>query len=84
MPDQIISSALEHAVKAADPLSAEKILDQTRSQYLDVLTQFHYFDFEIVLSYALKLQMIERYQRIESGVGKEVLEEYKNVEITLS
>ena len=82
--DQDIFTALEHAVKAPDPLSAEKILDQTRGQYLDALTQFHYFDFEVVLSYALKLQMIERYQRIESGAGKDVLEEYKNVEIKLS
>jgi len=84
IPDQLIAIALEHATKAADPLSADKILDQTRSQFLDELIKFHYFDFEVVFIYALKLQMIERYQRIESGLGKEVLEEYKKIPINLS
>jgi len=48
-------------------LEAEKILDQERWNYLDQLLFGHYFDFEALLIYTLKLKILERWEKIEKA-----------------
>lgn len=69
------------AVKAADPLEAEKVLDSLRWNYLDELERGHYFDLECLLVYALKLKILHRYVEIESPKGREIFGEYQKFEI---
>ena len=47
-------------------LEAEKGLDQGRWRALDELAVGHYFDLDFLLTYALKLLILERWQRINS------------------
>ncbi|MFA5092388.1 MAG: DUF2764 family protein [Candidatus Omnitrophota bacterium] len=60
----IALSAHRHNLYA---LEAEKILDQERWNYLDQLTLGHYFDFEALLIYALKLKILERWEKVENA-----------------
>ena len=48
-------------------LEAEKGLDQGRWGALDELAVGHYFDLDFLLTYALKLLILERWQRINSA-----------------
>ena len=72
------------AAEAADPLAAEKIIDRARWQYLDELGHGHYFEFENVVIYALKLRMLDRYRVIDSPKGGEIFREYAKIKILLS
>ncbi len=76
---QLVDLAAQ-AVKAADPLEAQKLLDLGRWNYLEELIQDHYFDLECLIVYALKLKILERYQTIDQVKGKEVLSEYQKFE----
>lgn len=76
--DQALILTVKEAFQADDPLTAEKILDRFRWNFLEELTQGKFFTFELILIYALKLQILERYQNIAAGIkGKEVFETYK-------
>lgn len=79
--DAAVVEAIQQASKAENPLEAEKILDKVRWSFLDDLGQGHYFDFDFILVYALKLQLLERYQIIGSGRGQEILEDLKKEKI---
>lgn len=48
-------------------LESEKILDQERWNFLDQLSFGHYFDFDFLLIYALKLKILERWEKIASA-----------------
>lgn len=58
----IALSAHRHNLYA---LEAQKILDQERWNYLEQLSFGHYFDFEALLIYTLKLKILERWDKIE-------------------
>lgn len=60
----IALSAHRHNLYA---LEAQKILDQERWNYLDQLSFGHYFDFEALLIYTLKLKILERWEKIVSA-----------------
>jgi hypothetical protein len=53
------------AYKTPSILEAEKTLDQARWEFLDSLSIGHYFDFNYLLSYLLKLKILERWDRIQ-------------------
>lgn len=72
------------AAEAADPLAAEKTIDRARWQYLDDLGQGHFFEFENVVIYALKLRMLDRYRVIDSPKGGEIFREYTKINILLN
>jgi hypothetical protein len=76
--EPVIIDVVAQAAKAPDPLSAERILDRVRWQKLEELTVGHYFDTAYLVTYALKLQILERYQVINPSKGKEVLRSYQN------
>ena len=78
-----IVEMISQAFKSRDPLTAEKILDRFRWQYLDELTEGHYFDLEFLITFALKLKILERYQLIESPKGKEIFKEYTHIKVPL-
>ena len=74
-----LTELVVQASKARDPLSAEKTLDTYKWNYLDELSQGHFFDLDFLIVYSLKLQVIERYQNIEISKGHEVLDRYKGM-----
>jgi len=56
-------------------LEAEKILDTARWAALEELAIGHYFDSDALFIYALKLLIVERWQRIKEANSPELLEE---------
>lgn len=63
------------AYRSSGLLEAEKALDQARWQTLNELSVGHFFDLDSLIIYALKLQILERWQRINSADKTRVLEE---------
>jgi hypothetical protein len=56
-------------------LEAEKVLDQARWQFLNELELGHFFDLDFLIIYALKLLILERWDKINSANKAEALEE---------
>ena len=56
-------------------LEAEKTLDQERWHMLDELATGHYFDLDFLITYALKLLILERWERISRADKSKLLEE---------
>lgn len=56
-------------------VEAEKILDQDRWRFLDELSFGHYFDVDILIIYALKLLILERWDKIHTTDKAKILEE---------
>lgn len=56
-------------------LEGERFLDQQRWCFLDELALGHYFDLDFLLVYALKLLILERWERINSADKSRLLEE---------
>ncbi|HNS17268.1 MAG TPA: DUF2764 family protein [Bacteroidales bacterium] len=65
-----------------DLLEREKGLDLLRWTHLDELTTFHYFSTEVILSYVVKLLIIERWLTLDRATGEQLfgrfLEDLKN------
>ncbi|MFA5268916.1 MAG: DUF2764 family protein [Methanoregula sp.] len=55
------------AILSASPLDAEEGLDEIRWKALDELATGHYFDREFLITYALKLRILERWEKIHSA-----------------
>jgi len=70
-------SSLAHVVSAANTntsiLDAEKTLDEIRWKALDELATGHYFDLELLITYACKLLILQRWENIRSADGKTLL-----------
>ena len=81
--NSLIVYFLAEAAKAPDPLSAEKILDEAKWNYLDEISIHHYFDFDLLVIYALKLKILARYQKIESSAGEAIFKKYKKEALQL-
>ena len=61
------------AYRSASILDAEKILDQARWNFLENLSFGHYFDFEYLLIYGLKLKILERWDKIQNANREQLL-----------
>lgn len=59
-------------------LEAEKILDQGRWYILGELSVGHYFDLDMLIIYALKLLILERWEKINSADKSLLLQEVLN------
>jgi len=59
-------------------LEAEKTLDRDRWNALDELAAGHYFDLDFLIVYALKLLILERWERINSADKSRLLQEVLN------
>lgn len=73
-PDLFITHIVAGAYKNPSILEAEQMLDQARWQTLDELSLGHYFDLDFLIIYAHKLLILERWQRIHTANGAEMLE----------
>lgn len=66
-PEAQISHVALAAYRSTSILEAEKILDQERWNFLESLSFGHYFDFDYLLIYALKLKILERWEKIQKA-----------------
>jgi len=66
-PEAHISHVAMAAYRSTSLLEAEKILDQERWDFLESLSFGHYFDFDFLLVYVLKLKILERWDKIEKA-----------------
>ena len=71
-PEAQVSHVATVAYRNSSILEAEKILDQERWNFLEFLSFGHYFDFDCLLIYALKLKILERWEEIHKA-DKELL-----------
>jgi len=56
------------------PLEAEKTLDETRWKALEEFTSGHYFDLAVLVTYAYRLLILQRWENIRSADGSNLLE----------
>lgn len=63
-----------NAFRKTSPLESERALDLDRWKRLDELSAGHYFDLDTIVIYAVKLMILEKWHRITSADGREVLE----------
>ncbi|MFP4642965.1 MAG: hypothetical protein ACLFM0_01275 [Spirochaetales bacterium] len=71
------ASRAEEAAREAvnsDPLEAERYLDKVRFDFLNELEVGHHFDFENIVIYCLKLQIVARRASRTDEAGREVFE----------
>ena len=64
-----------HAHRIPSLIESEKALDQGRWDFLDGLSLGHYFDIDFLITYAHKLLILERWEKIIQGAGRHLLEE---------
>jgi len=78
-PDSFRVSSPAPAIMAATTntsvLDAEKTLDETRWKVLDELATGHYFDLAVLITYAYKLLILQRWENIRSADGTILLEQ---------
>lgn len=65
--------AAGRAFEASNPLEAEVSLIAERWKFLVDLAFLHYFDLTALLTYSLKLQLLERLSMFDEGRGLELL-----------
>ena len=77
LPDSVqaeISHLALAAYRNTSILEAEKILDQARWNFLEALSFGHYFDFDYLLIYGLKLTILERWEKIQKADKEKLLD----------
>lgn len=55
-----------------DIASREKAIDQLRWSFLDELNTFNYFSIEVIISYMVKLMIVERWLKLDPKTGEEL------------
>lgn len=68
--DSLIAQVASAALKAKNPLEAEKILLDYEFEMLDSLVGLHAFDDHVLFGYAIKLKLLERQNCFEQAKGK--------------
>jgi len=71
--DSQMRSAVQEAVKEENQQKAEETIDKLKWSFLDEISATHSFDFNIALSYLLKLKILERWAVLDEEEGKEAL-----------
>jgi len=72
--DPFIAPLAHWAANQDSPMEAEKHLDKIRWEKIEEFKSGHYFDMEYLAAYGLQLQILERWDRINSGDGMKILE----------
>ncbi len=70
---------IERLVEARDPLQLEDTIEQILWDYLDEQTTQVYFDFEVILAYLLKLQLLEKRLALSEERGMEIVRHLEGV-----
>lgn len=73
--DPFIAPLAHWAVNQDSPMEAELYLDKARWEKIEEIKTGHYFDLGYLIAYGLQLQILERWDRINSDEGIKVLEE---------
>lgn len=68
--DQILKITEE-----SDILERERKLDKIKWTYLDEKSFFHYFDIEKIFTYLLKIEIIERWIKLDKSTGEQMFNE---------
>lgn len=68
--DSLIAQVAAAALKAKNPLEAERILLDYEFEALDSLVGLHAFDDYVLFGYAIKLKLLERQNCFEQAKGK--------------
>ncbi|MBN2281504.1 MAG: DUF2764 family protein [Candidatus Marinimicrobia bacterium] len=69
----------QNLLKEGNPLEIEKKLLQFRWDYLDDLGLDHYFDWEFLVLYNYKLQLLERFRSFDKEKGLDKFKQYTEV-----
>lgn len=73
---------LEHVLRIAESdiniSEKEKALDDLRWSFLDEITVFYYFTIEKILSFVIKLKMLDRWHDLDDDTGKAFLKRVIN------
>ena len=80
-PDMI--EIIQKAYRHENLLDGQRILDRFKWDYLTELSIGHYFDFDFLLCYALKLKILDQYRMYKTAKGSEVYERLKEVHMPL-
>lgn len=75
--EAFVSGFAHWAVSQDSPIESELYLDRIRWERIEELQMGHYFDIDCLIAYALKLQILERWQTINSGSGMQVILEMR-------
>ncbi len=70
---------IERLIEAKDPLQLEDTIEQILWDYLDEQTTQVYFDFEVILAYLLKLQLLEKRLALSEERGMEIVRHLEGV-----
>lgn len=72
--DPYIAGPVQKIINQDSLIEAEMTLDRMRWEKIEELEKGHYFDISYLITYALKLQLLERWEQINSEGGIEILE----------
>lgn len=73
--DQWISHIALGAYRNPSVIDREKMLDLERWKFLEELSVGHYFDIELLMIYARKLSILEKWERVKAADAGKLLEE---------
>jgi hypothetical protein len=73
--DQWITHMAAAVCRNPSVIDAQKMLDLNRWRFLDELSAGHYFDIEILIIYAYKLSILEKWERVRAAQADKLLEE---------
>ena len=77
--DPLLAQSAHWAVSQEAPIEAERFLDKIRWEKIEELARGHYFDMDFLITYALKLQILERWEKINSEGDMQLLQEMVKV-----
>ncbi len=69
---------LKIAESETDLSSKEKALDQVKWMFLDETTIFNYFTIEVILSFIIKLDIVDRWMKLDEETGKALFAQLLN------
>ena len=72
--DPFIAPLAHWAINQDSPMDSEMYLDKIRWEKIEGLKTGHYFDMGYLAAYGLQIQILERWDKINSGDGMKVLE----------
>jgi len=70
---------IERLVETRDPLQLEDTIEQILWDYIDEQTTQVYFDFEVILAYLLKLELLEKRLALSEEQGMEIVRHLEGV-----
>ncbi len=73
--DPFLAIEARWAVNEESPVDAERFLDKIRWEKIEELEKAHYFDIDYLVTYALRLQILERWQKINAEGETQVLKD---------